>query len=601
MDLPQSLPEKGHLRSGSSASRGFLFLFSSVFAVVLGLGMGFVYHNYLTFVPDGTAFWGQDLSGMNRLHAEQVVGTMVSDWQHEQVVLEVQRADDIATKNLQVSELGFDYDVPATVAAMIAGEYIQADLLHGSAPKSATKPVVEVQEGVVEQLLDQVVSYESQPMNAQIVLDESTQNWKLEQDQEGYGFDAEHQLILAREIQALAENGLSSEGGILLELETLYPEVSGEDLMPLYRELRYWLRKSVSWNEEGVLQTLFLKENPWLIDVDVENKTVTLSEPALEKYVAEYAEAFDREKTKVQVSEPVQQEGDYLKSAFNGDFVGGRTLQQETMVSALKEALTSQEQVTEIDLPFDSDSTVLELWDGTELTYLSQGQSSYKEGNGEDRVFNVKFGLSKYNGVVIPQGAEFSFNQVLGWVTYDAGWRPALAIFGGGGVKPVPGGGLCQVSTTFYRSVINGGMPVTQRKPHSLDVSYYHAYGYGIDSTIYPPEDIDLKFVNDTPGPIVVRTYVDEVAEEAFVEFYGIDDGRSVELEQTVNRPVNLPSEVIYTTDLPEGVKEVTKPRTGRYIEWDWKVTQADGTVDHRTIETLYPARRQTVRVGVAE
>jgi vancomycin resistance protein YoaR len=230
---------------------------------------------------------------------------------------------------------------------------------------------------------------------------------------------------------------------------------------------------------------------------------------------------------------------------------------------------------------------------------LSEGRSSYVLAHGEDREFNVRFGLEKYDGVVIPQGEEFDFNKILGWVTYDAGWKPALAIFGGGGVKPVPGGGLCQVSTTMYRAVVNGGLPVTSRKPHSLDVSYYQQYGYGIDSTVYPPEDINLKFINDTPGPILIHTRLDEVNKEVFIEFYGVDDGREVEINQVINRTVVLPNQVTYTSDITTGLQEVLQNgRVGRYIEWEWNITRADGTVENRTIETLYPAAAKIVRVG---
>ena len=129
-------------------------------------------------------------------------------------------------------------------------------------------------------------------------------------------------------------------------------------------------------------------------------------------------------------------------------------------------------------------------------------------------------------------------------------------------------------------------------------MSYYHQYGDGIDSTIHPPADIDLRFVNDTPGPIFLHAYTVDAVSEAFVEMYGVSDGRSVELEQVINRPVNLASETVYVPELAAGVQEVIKPRTGRYVEWKWVVNYADGSQDVRAIETLYPARRQTIRIG---
>jgi vancomycin resistance protein YoaR len=263
----------------------------------------------------------------------------------------------------------------------------------------------------------------------------------------------------------------------------------------------------------------------------------------------------------------------------------------------LLDAFLSEEHTQILTLSLEEQMPLLEMAGVGQLSLLARGRSSFVLSHSEDRTFNVKKGLAKYDGVVIPSGAEFSFNDVLGYVRYEDGWKPALAIFGGGGVTPVPGGGLCQVSTTMYRAAIHAGLQIIERKPHSLDVSYYLAYGDGIDSTIYPPKDIDLKFVNDTPGPIFIHTYTDDVAREAFVEFYGVDDGRKVELKQLVNRPVHLEREVVYTDDLSQGVTEETKARQGRYVEWEWKITR-DGEEEYRKIETLYPARRRTVRVG---
>ena len=130
-------------------------------------------------------------------------------------------------------------------------------------------------------------------------------------------------------------------------------------------------------------------------------------------------------------------------------------------------------------------------------------------------------------------------------------------------------------------------------------MEYYHEYGYGIDATIYPPENLDLKFVNDSPGPIFIHTYLDDNKKEAYVDFYGIDDGRKVELEQVKNYKFYLDKEVVYSDDLPSGTEQTVKPgRPSRYIEWAWKVSWPDGSVDSRVIETLYPGAPAILRVG---
>lgn len=590
------------LRSGSQLRKSLSLVFLSVAFSFFGLAAAQFYHFHVASLPEGSVFWGEDLSGMTRSAAQDLVQSQIETWSQEEVEIVLKR-DGAADESFAVplADLGFVYDVSASVQAFfqISSDQLSADMLHGAA-EEVVSPVVSLEDEAMNSLLDRLLSHQERPQSARLSLDEEQGAWVLSADHQGFGLLSTEQDHLADELYQLATTRRIAPR-LEFSLTKLDPEVSLSDLQPLYDELQQLLQKKVRWQVDGYEVEFSLKDEPWIVEVDEETASVFVSEAALRSYIDEWSLMFDRPTGRIIVSEPVMQEAGYLRAAFDGQFENGRQLDQEALFNAILAALDAEEEVVEIELPYTQQSAQVVDWDGRVLDQLSQGRSSYALAHSDDRLFNVKFGLSKYDGVVIPQGAEFDFNQILGWVTYEAGWKPALAIFGGGGVKPVPGGGLCQVSTTMYRAAVLEGLPVSQRRPHSLDVSYYHAYGDGIDSTIYPPEDINLKFINDTPGPIVIHTYVDETAEEAFVEFYGVDDGRSVTLEQTINRPVKLPGETVYTPDLPAGVTEVISPRAGRYVEWEWDVTYADGSVDERTIETLYPARRQTIRVGIAE
>ncbi len=587
------------LRSGVAWRKNLsLGVFSLAFAFFGFAGAQF-YQLHVLQLPEGSFFWGEDLADMSRSEAEDFVQAQVWDWYQEEVdVLVLREGQNDQKLPLTVSELGFDYDVVATVQQFLQSpaDQLTADVLYGSAPRKP-EPVLNVQSQALDFLLERVVSHEESPQDARILLDESTNEWILSSHKAGYGLRAEQQLDLADQLHQLALQP-REDAELLIELKKLEPEVFDTDLEELYMQVEALQAKTLFWNVDGFEVRFSLKDYPWMIEVNEEEGLVFVSASELAKHIDQWAEMFDREASQVQVSEPVLQEKGYLRSSFDRVFEQGRTLDRERFKQDMLLAFEQDEEHIILELPYETKAPQMTSWNGKKLAKFTGGRSSYALAHSDDRLFNVRFGLEKYNGVVIPQGAEFSYNQILGWVTYEAGWKPALAIFGGGGVKPVPGGGLCQVSTTVFRAAVHAGLPITQRRPHSLDVSYYHAYGDGIDATIYPPADLDLKFVNDTPGPIVIHTYLDEVAEEVFVDFYGVDDGREIALEQTINRPVTLPSEVVYTDQLAPGVKEVISARTGRYVEWDWNITRADGTVEERKIETLYPARRQTVRVG---
>ena len=122
-------------------------------------------------------------------------------------------------------------------------------------------------------------------------------------------------------------------------------------------------------------------------------------------------------------------------------------------------------------------------------------------------------------------GEEFSFNTRLGEVGPQEGYLPELVIKQN---KTVPeyGGGLCQVSTTFFRAAILAGLEITERFPHAFAVKYYSPQGF--DATIYPPHP-DLRFKNDTPAHILVQTRIEKT--KLYFELYGTNDGRTVKLD----------------------------------------------------------------------
>ncbi len=208
----------------------------------------------------------------------------------------------------------------------------------------------------------------------------------------------------------------------------------------------------------------------------------------------------------------------------------GYTFDQHSLAGNLKEAFESKKPT--VDVALTQVAPVItgmggsgETVNGT-MTLLASGQSNFK-GSGAGRKDNVRKALNeRINNIVIPQGATFSFNSALGEkVSLSAGWKMALTIFNGGELKPAPGGGICQASTTLYRAALRAGLPILAHKNHSLYVHYYEAYGVGLDATIFMGHQ-DMIFRNDTPGPIVIQAF--NRGDEATVNIYGIDDGRSV-------------------------------------------------------------------------
>jgi vancomycin resistance protein YoaR len=154
------------------------------------------------------------------------------------------------------------------------------------------------------------------------------------------------------------------------------------------------------------------------------------------------------------------------------------------------------------------------------------GESDFS-GSTAARIHNVEVGASRFNGLIIKQGEEFSFNKYLGEVDGQHGFLPELVIKRTG-VVPEFGGGLCQVSSTAFRGAMNAGLNITARRNHSFAVHYYAPQG--TDATIYPGVQ-DLKFINDTPADLLVRTRIDIPNKKLYFDYYGTKDDRIVELD----------------------------------------------------------------------
>jgi vancomycin resistance protein YoaR len=213
------------------------------------------------------------------------------------------------------------------------------------------------------------------------------------------------------------------------------------------------------------------------------------------------------------------------------------------------------------------------------MELVAVGRSTFA-GSGTGRIANVHKGLEDHlNNVLIAPGEHFSFNSILGRVTEENGWHQALVLFGGPAAL-APGGGICQVSTTMYRAILNGGFQVLERKSHSAYVPYYEKHGVGIDATVYPGIQ-DLRFVNDTKGYLLVQAYSEGF--EAYVQIYGTPVERTVQLEGPY-----------FWGTAPKGYRNVGP----NDIEWLRHITFADGTQKTDTILSHYkilPRRARTL------
>jgi vancomycin resistance protein YoaR len=255
----------------------------------------------------------------------------------------------------------------------------------------------------------------------------------------------------------------------------------------------------------------------------------------------------------------------------------GRTLDIEASITAINDALLRGEHsvplaVNEEQPRVASTATAQELG----ITQLVSAQTSYFYGSSAERMQNIEAAARQFHGILVAPGETFSMGEHMGDVSLENGFAEALIIYGGRTIKGV-GGGVCQVSTTLFRTVFNAGFPVVERVPHAYRVGYYEQTAAGgidprlagLDATVYFPL-VDFKFTNDTPYWLLMETYFNPSGSLTW-KFYSTSDGRSVTWDTSgVTNVVPAP---------PPAFEENPELHKNEMKQVDWAANGADVTV----------------------
>ena len=192
------------------------------------------------------------------------------------------------------------------------------------------------------------------------------------------------------------------------------------------------------------------------------------------------------------------------------------------------------------------------------------------------RIHNIGVGASRVNGVLVAPDEVFSFDKALGDVSALTGYQQAYIIQNGKTILG-DGGGICQVSTTFFRALLNAGLPIVERHAHAYRVGYYEEDSPpGFDATIYVPT-VDLKFKNDTGHYILIQSHVDYDNLKLTFDLYGTKDGRQVSISYPVITNQTPAPPDLYQDDptLPKGtIKQIDFAASGADVYFTRQVTK---------------------------
>lgn len=189
----------------------------------------------------------------------------------------------------------------------------------------------------------------------------------------------------------------------------------------------------------------------------------------------------------------------------------------------------------------EADITIDEI--GTEaFPYLiSQFTTKYDASN-RNRSTNLQIAAEKINGKVLMPGEEFSFNKIVGKRTVEAGYKDA-AIYADGGVVDGLAGGICQISSTLYNSVLLANLQITERRNHSFTTSYSLA---GRDATVVWGTT-DFRFINSRSYPIKIEASVKNGIAE--FKIHGMQEETEYEVRILPVRTQSIPYRTTYEED----------------------------------------------------
>lgn len=169
------------------------------------------------------------------------------------------------------------------------------------------------------------------------------------------------------------------------------------------------------------------------------------------------------------------------------------------------------------------------------------------------RASNIRLAAKIIEGTVLTPGDTFSFNTVVGQRTEERGFQEA-GVYMNGKVDTGIGGGICQVSTTLYNSVLFADLQVLERHNHSLTVPYVPlsrdaAVSWGLQ---------DFKFINNTDYHIYI--HASTTRNTITFDLFSTKTDKKVELISTKISKVDAP--VLYIEDdaIEIGKQDVEEP-----------------------------------------
>ncbi|GBD17392.1 Vancomycin B-type resistance protein VanW [bacterium HR26] len=522
-------------------------------AIVLAVALLRVPSGSDDVIPRGVTVAGADLGGLTRQQAIQVLETHLARLEAAPVTLTFEGR----TWQPTLAELGGNIDLERTLDQATAGQSLLARLrarLLGFAPEPAPLYVT-----LDQQQLDRYLSrlsgeIDRPPAIPRLELRDG--QLLLHEPQPGVRVDQNRlREAVLHALQSLQPSAVE------IPVQTVPAAYGHEDVQAAVAKLSRFLSHPLTLTFEG---------RSWEIDPATVASLLLLVERPEASAGQRLAVRFAEEQTASYLGTLLS---DLWRPARNAEVAwdgrrvvavsesqDGLELDLPAMLAALNDAI--EQGASEVPVRVKRIEPAISSGNLEELgirELIGVGETVYA-GSSPERAHNIRVAAGYLNGTLIPPGATFSFNEAIGPITEERGYREGYVILAEETVPGI-GGGVCQVATTTFRAAFFAGLPFVERHPHRYRVLWYELDGWpvGFDAAIFQP-GADLKFQNTTGAYILVQTEVTE--EKLYVYLYGTSLGYEVELQGP-----EIANEVPPPPDVEE-VDPSLAPGERRQVEW---------------------------------
>lgn len=212
----------------------------------------------------------------------------------------------------------------------------------------------------------------------------------------------------------------------------------------------------------------------------------------------------------------------------------------------------------------------------------------------DNRNANLQLATQRIHGTVLKPGEIFSYNTKVGHRTQQQGFRLAPVILDG---KLVPdwGGGICQVSSTLYNSILLADLEVVDRSNHGRAIGYVPL---GFDATVVD-NLIDFRFKNNLSKPVMLYAEVTDNELTFAVLGNASNNPPPIELDYVVQKVIE-PIEIKQPDPTLEIGKEVVEesPQRGFRVA-TYRIRTIDGKEERQLLAIDdYDPVNKIIKVG---